>query len=76
MITQNHLHFLMDASMLGVGVGFDTKGAGQILVKGIDTRKKMIDNLMKYQILVKVGLNHLESTIRKLLSWSSFGCQI
>ncbi len=26
--------FLMDASMLGVGVGFDTKGEGQILVKG------------------------------------------
>ena len=28
--------FLMDASMLGVGVGFDCKGAGEILVKGID----------------------------------------
>ena len=28
--------FLMDASMLGVGVGFDTKGAGEIVVKGID----------------------------------------
>ncbi len=27
--------FLMDASMLGVGVGFDTKGAGEIIVKGI-----------------------------------------
>lgn len=26
--------FLMDASMLGVGVGFDTKGNGQIEVKG------------------------------------------
>lgn len=26
--------FLMDASMLGVGVGFDTKGEGQIIVKG------------------------------------------
>ena len=26
--------FLMDASMLGVGVGFDTKGAGQLDVKG------------------------------------------
>jgi len=26
--------FLMDASMLGVGVGFDTKGAGKIMVKG------------------------------------------
>ena len=28
--------FLMDASMLGVGVGFDTKGAGEIIVKGIN----------------------------------------
>ena len=28
--------FLMDASMLGVGVGFDTKGADQIIVKGPD----------------------------------------
>jgi len=31
--------FLMDASMLGVGVGFDTKGAGQIVVKGINKDK-------------------------------------
>jgi adenosylcobalamin-dependent ribonucleoside-triphosphate reductase len=28
--------FLMDASMLGVGVGFDTKGANEIVVKGVD----------------------------------------
>jgi len=28
--------FLMDASMLGVGVGFDTKGANEIVVKGIN----------------------------------------
>lgn len=26
--------FLMDASMLGVGVGFDTKGEGQLVIKG------------------------------------------
>ena len=26
--------FLMDASMLGVGVGFDTKGAEQVIIKG------------------------------------------
>ena len=32
--------FLMDASMLGVGVGFDTKGAGEILVKGIDEERE------------------------------------
>ncbi len=25
--------FLMDASMLGVGVGFDTKGAGEVMIK-------------------------------------------
>ena len=29
--------FLMDASMLGVGVGFDCKGAGEIIIKGINT---------------------------------------
>jgi len=28
--------FLMDASMLGVGVGFDTKGAAEIIVKGVN----------------------------------------
>ena len=28
--------FLMDASMLGVGVGFDTKGAGKVMVKGVN----------------------------------------
>ena len=32
--------FLMDASMLGVGVGFDTKGAGEIVVKGIDEKRE------------------------------------
>jgi len=31
--------FLMDASMLGVGVGFDTKGAGSFVVKGINESK-------------------------------------
>ncbi|MEK6918563.1 MAG: fused protease/ribonucleoside-triphosphate reductase [Nanoarchaeota archaeon] len=31
--------FLMDMSMLGVGVGFDTKGAGTMLVKGPDKRR-------------------------------------
>ena len=49
--------FLMDASMLGVGVGFDTKGAGQIIVKGVkkdrdeqvfeipDTREGWVESL-------------------------------
>ncbi len=46
----------MDASMLGVGVGFDTKGAGEIVVKGINKTKTL--KYLKYQILVKVGLNH------------------
>jgi ribonucleotide reductase alpha subunit len=31
--------FLMDASMLGVGVGFDIKGAGSIVVKTPDKRR-------------------------------------
>jgi len=34
--------FLMDASMLGVGVGFDTKGAGKIFVKGIKHSAKSV----------------------------------
>ena len=32
--------FLMDASMLGVGVGFDTVGATQIIVKGPNTKRE------------------------------------
>lgn len=32
--------FLMDLSMLGVGVGFDTKGAGSIMVKKPDEENK------------------------------------
>ena len=32
--------FLMDASMLGVGVGFDTKGAGEIIIKGVDKNRE------------------------------------
>ncbi|KAH7470670.1 hypothetical protein KRP22_001330 [Phytophthora ramorum] len=31
--------FLMEAAMLGVGVGFDTKGAGKVLVQGCDETK-------------------------------------
>ncbi len=34
----NPFCFLMDASMLGVGVGFDTKGAGKIFVKGASNK--------------------------------------
>ena len=33
--------FLMDASMLGVGVGFDTKGAESIILKGPNNTRKM-----------------------------------
>ena len=32
--------FLMDASMLGVGVGFDTKGTDEIIVKGVNRDRK------------------------------------
>lgn len=31
--------FLMDAAMLGVGVGFDTRGAGSIVIKGCNLSK-------------------------------------
>ena len=37
MTTAKPFCFLMDASMLGVGVGFDTKGAGEIIVKGVNS---------------------------------------
>ncbi|ELR24324.1 ribonucleosidetriphosphate reductase, adenosylcobalamin-dependent, putative [Acanthamoeba castellanii str. Neff] len=37
--------FLMDASMLGVGVGFDTKGAGSMVVKG--SRRDRTPELVK-----------------------------
>jgi ribonucleoside-triphosphate reductase len=33
--------FLMDASMLGVGVGFDTKGANSLMVKGPNESRKV-----------------------------------
>ncbi len=32
--------FMMDASMLGVGVGFDTKGAGTIVIKGPSKKRE------------------------------------
>lgn len=32
--------FLMDASMLGVGVGFDTRGAGKMIIKGPDRGRR------------------------------------
>lgn len=34
--------FLMDMSMLGVGVGFDLKGEGTVLIKGFEYSKKMV----------------------------------
>ncbi|KYQ94000.1 ribonucleoside triphosphate reductase [Tieghemostelium lacteum] len=38
--------FLMEASMLGVGVGFDTKGAGTFTIKGPNSNA----NVVRYQI--------------------------
>ena len=45
--------FLMDASMLGVGVGFDTKGAGEIIVKGVnrDINEEIYSPFNTYRIL-------------------------
>lgn len=34
--------FLMDASMLGVGVGFDVKGEGKVLVKGFNSKDPLL----------------------------------
>jgi len=64
--------FLMDASMLGVGVGFDTKGAGEIVVKGInrdrteeiymipDTREGWVESLRLLLESYFHGLPHIE----------------
>jgi adenosylcobalamin-dependent ribonucleoside-triphosphate reductase len=64
--------FLMDASMLGVGVGFDTKGAGEIIVKGInrdrteeiymipDTREGWVESLRLLLESYFHGLPHIE----------------
>ncbi|KAG2386926.1 hypothetical protein C9374_001961 [Naegleria lovaniensis] len=38
--------FLMDMSMLGVGVGFDTKGSGSITIKGVDNTRQPIMNII------------------------------
>jgi ribonucleoside-triphosphate reductase (thioredoxin) len=38
--------FLMDASMLGIGVGFDTKGAGKIVITKPDDRDGVMLNFM------------------------------
>jgi len=42
--------FLMDASMLGVGVGFDTKGAGKLLIKGAPSNPDSSRAARKYVI--------------------------
>ena len=64
--------FLMDASMLGVGVGFDVKGAGEIIVKGInrdrieeiymipDTREGWVESLRLLLEAYFHGLPHIE----------------
>ncbi len=64
--------FLMDASMLGVGVGFDVKGAGEIIVKGInrdrneeiymipDTREGWVESLRLLLESYFHGLPHVE----------------
>ena len=64
--------FLMDASMLGVGVGFDTKGAGEIIIKGInrdrpedmymipDTREGWVESLKLLLESYFHGLPHIE----------------
>ena len=64
--------FLMDASMLGVGVGFDTKGAGEIIVKGVnrdrneeiymipDTREGWVESLRLLLESYFLGTAHVE----------------
>ena len=64
--------FLMYASMLGVGVGFDTKGAGEIIIKGVnrdrpkdiymipDTREGWVESLRLLLESYFHGLPHIE----------------
>jgi len=56
--------FLMDASMLGVGVGFDTKGEGQILIKGPNT-----DRPEELYIIPDTREGWVESVKRQLESY-------
>jgi hypothetical protein len=56
--------FLMDASMLGVGVGFDTKGAGKLKifgVKNIQIFKYSNIQIFKYQIFKYILRKYLLS---------------
>ena len=54
MITQNHLFFNGCQSMLGVGVGFDTKGAGEVMIKGVPNPNRKVETY-EFQIHEKVG---------------------
>ena len=54
--------------MLGVGVGFDTKGAGEIIVKGVDIKRS--DET--YEIPdTREGWVEFKIIIRKLFSWTT-----
>lgn len=70
--------FLMDASMLGIGVGFDCLGAGKLKIKGTkgprityripDTREGWVESLKRLFLSHVGGLNPIEfiySDIRK-----------
>lgn len=62
--------FLMDASMLGVGVGFDTKGAGKLKIKGSrgatmtyripDTREGWVESVKLLILSYTNGMNPVE----------------
>ena len=70
--------FLMDASMLGVGVGFDTKGAGEIIIKGVnknrneevyeipDTREGWVESLRLLLESYFHGTAHVEFDYTKI----------
>ena len=55
--------FLMDASMLGVGVGFDTKGRGQVLIVGPKEGEPM--TIAKVKEMVDRAIAHAEKGTRK-----------
>jgi adenosylcobalamin-dependent ribonucleoside-triphosphate reductase len=63
--------FLMDASMLGIGVGFDTKGAGSLTI-----RRPSLDNGVAVFTIPDTREGWVESVEKLLLSYFVAGSQI
>lgn len=55
--------FLMDASMLGIGVGFDTKGAGQINIQPIPSPVQFFEDGNNTIINTDIDLDHTKFVV-------------